>query len=88
MFCNKCGASIHEEAVICTKCGCQVTNTAIKQWHINTVVGLYIISIVIPIIGVIAGIIGCFNLKNRPAGAGMIAVSLIAWVFWAHYWGV
>ena len=28
MFCKKCGSEIHDEAVICVKCGCQITQIA------------------------------------------------------------
>lgn len=26
-YCQSCGAEVHEEAVICTKCGCSIANT-------------------------------------------------------------
>lgn len=30
-YCSKCGAEIHEDAIICPKCGCQVTSVSKAQ---------------------------------------------------------
>jgi len=31
MFCKKCGAEVHEEAVVCVKCGCSTAQNAQVQ---------------------------------------------------------
>ena len=30
-YCSKCGAEIHDEAVVCPKCGCQVDGASITK---------------------------------------------------------
>ena len=30
-YCEKCGAEMHDEAVICVKCGCEVKNRKVNQ---------------------------------------------------------
>ena len=37
MFCQNCGAEIHDNAVVCVKCGCAVNgagNSENKEWLI------------------------------------------------------
>lgn len=33
MFCSKCGAEVHPEAVICTKCGCAIPRTTNEKYQ-------------------------------------------------------
>ena len=34
MFCQNCGAEIHDKAVVCVKCGCAVNNAVESEWLI------------------------------------------------------
>ncbi len=60
MFCQKCGKEIMDEAVVCVHCGCAVNNSSTPETTVKENVvedkanaGLVILSILIPIVGVI-----------------------------------
>lgn len=49
MFCQKCGAKINDEAVICVKCGCAVSGKSIsgvqkdgKNWLVTLLLSLFL----------------------------------------------
>ncbi len=52
-FCQKCGAEIHEDAVVCTKCGCSVS-TEKKTREVGGNDGLAIASKIFLILGCVA----------------------------------
>ncbi len=85
MFCSKCGAEIHDEAIICPKCGCQTKNQILKKVsepsEDNVSGGIIVISILLPIVGVIVGIV---NLCKNKIKSGLIylSISIIAGVIW------
>lgn len=65
MFCRICGKEIHDEAVICPSCGCQVKETAAttsqpekeqKKANILCIIGfvLSLVSLIIALYGVVA----------------------------------
>lgn len=67
-YCQKCGAEIHDEAVICPKCGCQQSSA--KPMPANEegekYTGLIILSVLIPLAGLI---IFCVNNSTYPVKA-------------------
>ena len=71
-YCSKCGAEIHDEAVICPKCGCAVQgmNAQIVPGKRNTmaIVG-FILSFFVNIAGLILGILG-LNQSKKMNGDG------------------
>ena len=47
MFCSKCGAEINDEAIICVKCGCAISNNRInnsldKNWLVTLLLCLFL----------------------------------------------
>lgn len=84
MYCSKCGFEINDEAIICPKCGCY-TNNQLKEKDVledNISVGLVILSILIPIVGVILGIINLCSKKTKSGTAYMI-IGVVAWVVYS-----
>lgn len=91
-FCQKCGKQLMDEAVICPGCGCAVgNNQSINTTQVNTAgetsgiaTGALVCSFLIPIVGLILGIVGACKyktpeLKNRSIAA--ILVSILVWIF-------
>ena len=55
-FCQTCGAELHDEAVVCVKCGCPVPGTKAeeeKKTDESVSVGLVILAVLIPLFGFI-----------------------------------
>ena len=74
-YCSKCGAEIHDEAVVCVNCGCQVEKAYSADDKPS--VGLNILGFLIPLVGLIMWL--CFR-KEQPVKASAIGKwSLIGW---------
>ena len=58
MFCNKCGAEINDEAVICPKCGCEPRKKDVQEQNYNepkTGIGV-LMGLFLGVIGLIIGL--------------------------------
>lgn len=80
-YCQKCGAEVDNDAVICVKCGCytqQVNQVAEVDDTVS--VGLVILAVLIPLFGVIYWII---KVKSRPRCAVSCAIAgIISWLIY------
>lgn len=80
MYCSKCGKEIMDEAVVCPGCGCLVQGKQIaQQSNVDETIsgGLVLLSILIPLFGVIYWPV---KAKERPNCAKVCGISaLIAW---------
>lgn len=76
-FCSTCGKEVHENAVICVHCGCeipQMQNTLDDKPNM----GLNILSLFFPIVGLV---LFCVNLEKKPTSAKSYGVwALIGFV--------
>lgn len=82
-FCQHCGKEILDEAVICPGCGCsvQATNkTQAAEVDDSVSIGFVILSILIPLFGIIYWPV---KAKTRPACAKACGIAAI--VSWAAY---
>lgn len=57
-YCSTCGAELHDNAVICVKCGCPVTpppqsSSEMQQAKNDDSPGMTLLSIVLPLIGIL-----------------------------------
>ncbi len=85
MYCQFCGKSIYEDAVICTNCGRQVSgivtgkieNSEPKKWKSYGL--LIVLSILFPFIGIILGIVGL--IQGRSGSGTLLIIGLAAWLF-------
>ncbi len=80
MYCSKCGKEIMDEAVVCVGCGCAVQGKQITQATVDETIsgGLVLLSILIPLFGVIYW---ALKAKERPNCAKVCGISaLVAWV--------
>ena len=70
MFCSKCGSEIHDEAVICPNCGCQVKATATTSDKSKIAAGL---------LGIFLGTLGIhkFYLGYTKEAVIMLVVGLV-----------
>ncbi len=79
-FCSKCGKEIMEEAVICPNCGCSVstpTTTPNVTDHDEISVGLVILSILIPLFGIIYWAVKAKETPKKAKACGI--AGLISW---------
>lgn len=95
MFCQKCGNEIHNEAVVCPHCGCPVQENAPQPAGVSDApvvengetsgmaTGALVCAFLIPIVGIILGIVGVIKYetptyKNRCIIA--IVISIVVWI--------
>ena len=80
-FCQHCGKEIHDEAIICTSCGCSVqtqNTTAVAEVDESVSVGLVILAVLIPLFGIIYWPV---KAKTRPKCAQACGIAgIISWV--------
>jgi uncharacterized membrane protein YvbJ len=82
-FCQHCGKEILDEAVICPGCGCSVqatNNTQTVNVDESVSAGLVVLSILIPLFGVIYWPV---KAKTRPKCAKICGIAAI--ISWAVY---
>lgn len=82
MFCKKCGKEIMDEAVVCIHCGCAVDNEQVKKLNepedsVN--VGIIVGTVLIPLIGIIMGIVNLCKKKTKSGGI-YLGVGIGCWV--------
>lgn len=80
-FCSHCGKEIMEKAVICPGCGCQIEESEADRAN----PGLIVLSILIPIVGIIMSIVS-WNKTPHAAKTYLktalitISVRVIFWI--------
>ena len=89
-FCSKCGKELFDEAVICTNCGCSVapraesvTPKASVKESPNTANMAMLFAFLIPIVGLIMGIVGACKYQNpdyKKKSVIAIVVSIVVWI--------
>ena len=52
-YCSTCGAELHDDAVICPKCGCMTAEFKQTKLEDKSSTGLNILSFLIPLVGLI-----------------------------------
>lgn len=95
-FCSKCGKQLFDEAVICPGCGCSVVQQAPTQQagtsYENTqkresssrATSAMVFAFLIPILGLILGIIGASTYRTpeyRKKSVAAIFISIGVWIF-------
>lgn len=83
MFCKSCGKEINDQAVVCPYCGVQtgafqnIPQQPAQPYAQNdadeTNVGLVILSVLIPIVGIILGAVNMSNGKKKSGKAYLLA---------------
>ena len=71
--CPDCGHQVSRKANQCPNCGRKVS----QNWSTSTMIGLGILSLAIPIVGIIIGIVGVFQDGKRGQGAALILLSFV-----------
>lgn len=81
-YCSACGSPMNERAVLCVKCGVPCEGMDKKEEiGTSTIVCSYILAILMPILGTVAGI---YLMCKKQVGHGVITLvlSLVMWAFW------
>lgn len=83
MFCKSCGKEINDQAVVCPYCGVQtgtfqnIPQQPAQPYAQNdadeTNVGLIILSVLIPLVGIILGAVNMSNGKKKSGKAYLLA---------------
>ena len=76
MYCENCGAEISKEAYVCPKCGVKVKKDQDENDIPNT--GLNILSLFIPLVGIILYFVWKNNTPKKAKG--ILTFALIGWV--------
>lgn len=84
MFCKKCGKEIMDDAVVCIHCGCAVDDSQVKKAvspedKVNA--GIIVGTVLIPLIGLILGIVNLCQKKTRSGGT-YLGVGIGCWIFY------
>ena len=78
MYCSKCGKEIMDEAIICPGCGCAVKESKKVEDTVNG--GLMLLSILIPLAGVILWPV---KHKETPKAAMCYGIAgIFSWILW------
>ncbi|MBE6858893.1 MAG: hypothetical protein E7498_05605 [Ruminococcus sp.] len=79
MYCKNCGQEIRNEAVVCVHCGCSVEKKEpLTEDKISA--AIVILSLIIPLVGIIMGIINICKSKFRSGGI-YLAIAIIMCIF-------
>ena len=93
-FCSKCGKELLDEAVICPGCGCSVATPEATEAVVPKTEGAalavvaFVFSFLIPIVGLICGIVGAAKYKTsglRGLSVAAIVISIIVWIITLSY---
>ena len=81
MFCSHCGKEIADDAVVCIGCGRPVTPKITakdvgEKWGTGTMVALIIGTLLIPLIGIIFGIIGLNQRAKKNQATALLAIGI------------
>jgi len=76
MFCSNCGKEVSDAAVICLGCGSKVKRDAPK-WSTTAMVVFTILTVIVPLIGIIYGIYGFTSSERRDQGAVLFVIGIV-----------
>lgn len=76
MFCRYCGKQMKDGAVVCTGCGRPVDGTAGDAWSIPFMLVLLAVTIFIPPVGLVFGVLGVRNPARKVQAAILLTVSI------------
>ena len=93
MFCSSCGKETPNEAMACPYCGTKTVNSSVAPTTAEVsqpanvgddkaTVGNIVASILLPIVGVILGIIN-LSKKKTKAGTTYLIVGIAAWIIFS-----
>jgi uncharacterized membrane protein YvbJ len=96
MFCSKCGNEISDQSVVCPNCGCATSNAVPTQQTQSTSAPVIedgetktlatcalVFSFLMPIVGLILGIIGTIKYKTESLKKQCIiaiTISIVVWI--------
>lgn len=83
IFCRGCGKEIHESAKSCPHCGAPQTSaqSIVLPWSTGRMVFYGIVGFFLPLIGVVAGVVGLLKEPRRKQGAILLALAICGTIF-------
>jgi hypothetical protein len=76
MFCLHCGKEVSDTAVICLGCGSKIKKIS-GPWSTTTMVLVSLLTLLIPLIGIVFGTIGFFNSERREQGGILFSIGIV-----------
>jgi Na+/proline symporter len=88
-FCSKCGAEINDDAVICVKCGCQISQANNVNTSDRPSGGFAVLGFFIPLVGLILYLVWKKDtpLKAKSCGKGAL-IGFIVGIVVSIIWGI
>lgn len=84
MFCSSCGKQLSDQAIMCPGCGAP---TQLYDGKLTvgtgTIVAAYLLSVLLPVLGLIAGVYLWAGKKQVTHGAACVIISVIFSILWA-----
>ncbi len=77
MFCSRCGKEIDDDAVVCIHCGCAVENRSVSKEEDVINVWLCLLSVIIPLFGIIYWAVKYKEVPKKAKACGMAAIITI-----------
>lgn len=87
MFCSNCGKNIDDKAAVCIHCGAPTANFGGKapvDPNESPNSGFVVLAILVPVFGIVMGIIETNNGKKR-AGKAYLTAAIATTVFWVLF---
>jgi hypothetical protein len=85
-FCAACGNEVLDTAVVCVKCGSAISGKPAvvsgDKWSQGTMIGLIIGTMIIPFIGIVAGIVGLCKEPKRIQGGILLGAGVFMMLVW------
>lgn len=81
-YCSHCGAELHDEAVVCVKCGCSVASKQLENPNESTT-PYVVLGFFVPIVGLILFLLwqNDYPRRAKAAGKGALISVIIGFVF-------
>lgn len=87
MFCKHCGNEVLDSAVVCPKCGSSLKQVQETTEEDKAGAGWIILSILIPLVGAILGIVWMQNPQTKKKGKTMLITAAISFGVYVLFWG-
>lgn len=78
MFCSNCGNEMDDEAIVCVSCGRSTKSMKrTEKWTTGAMSCFIVATVIIPIVGLVAGVCSLFYPEKREQGGILLIVGIV-----------